>query len=150
MAVPRITSGPWDMDGITDFLTATRIPMRLASNGASGPLVQSLWFLMEQGDLWCATQRTSLLAQRISRNPRVGFEVAGDEPPYRGVRGTGDATLHIDEAARILPALIARYQGEDRTPLSDWLLSRLDREVAIRIAPTTFTTWDYSGRMQRP
>lgn len=147
MAAPRITSGPWDMAGIMEFLESTRIPMRLASNGASGPLVQSLWFLVEEGDLWCATQQTSLLAQRIARNPRVGFEIAGDLPPYRGVRGTGDATLHPGEAGRILPVLITRYQGDTRTSLSDWLMSRLDREVAVRISPTTLTTWDYSGRM---
>jgi hypothetical protein len=53
------------------------------------------------------------------------------------------------EAARILPALIERYQGAEHTSLSDWLLSRIDREVAIKITPTTFTSWDYSGRMQR-
>jgi hypothetical protein len=150
MDEPRITSGPWDVAAILDFLTSTRIPMRLASNGSSGPLVQSLWFLVDEGNLWCATQETSLLAQRIARDARVGFEIAGDQPPYRGVRGTGTAEILRQDAGRVLPALIERYQGAERTHLSEWLLSRLDREVAVRIAPLTFTSWDYSGRMQRP
>lgn len=148
MDEPRITSGPWDVAAILDFLTSTRIPMRLASNGSSGPLVQSLWFLVEGGNLWCATQETSLLAQRITRDARVGFEIAGDHPPYRGVRGTGTAEILRQDAGRVLPALIERYQGAERTHLSEWLLSRLEREVAIRIAPSTFTSWDYSGRMR--
>lgn len=149
MASPRITSGPWDLNAIADFLQATRIPMRLATNGSTGPLVQSLWFLVEDAHLWCATQDSSLLAQRIARDPQVGFEVAGDHPPYRGVRGTGRAEVRRDEAARILPALIERYQGDGRTALSDWLLGRLDREVAIRIEPMTLTSWDYTDRMGR-
>jgi hypothetical protein len=104
---------------------------------------------VDDGNLWCATQESSLLAQRITRDSRVGFEIAGDQPPYRGVRGTGTASILSEEAARILPALIERYQGAEHTSLSDWLLSRIDREVAIKITPTTFTSWDYSGRMQR-
>jgi nitroimidazol reductase NimA-like FMN-containing flavoprotein (pyridoxamine 5'-phosphate oxidase superfamily) len=150
MGEPRITSGPWDMAAILDFLGSRRIPMRLASNGSAGPLVQSLWYLVDNGSLWCATQETSLLTQRITRDARVGFEIAGDQPPYKGVRGTGTAHIHRHDAERVLPALIERYQGAERTHLSEWLLSRLDREVAIRIAPSTFTSWDYSGRMQRP
>lgn len=149
MTSPRITSGPWDHAAITTFLGEARIPMRLASNGASGPLVQSLWFLVESGNLWCATQDSSLLTQRISRDSRVGFEVAGDQPPYRGVRGTGRAEILRDQAPRILPMLIERYQGDSRTELSDWLVSRLDREVAIRIEPMTLTSWDYTNRMGR-
>ena len=149
MASPRITSGPWDLETMTAFLRDTRIPMRLATNGSKGPLVQSLWFDLDDGCLWCATQDSSLLAQRVARDPRVGFEIARDEPPYRGVRGTGRAEVLPDEAARILPALIERYQGNESTALSDWLLSRLDREVAIRIEPATLTSWDYSGRMGR-
>ena len=149
MASARITSGPWDKDAITQFLTGANIPMRLASNGSTGPLVQSLWFVVEDGYLWCATQDSSLLAQRIGRDPRVGFEVAGDQPPYRGVRGTGRAEIFRDQAARILPMLITRYQGDGRTALSDWLVSRIDREVAIRIEPMTLTSWDYTERMGR-
>jgi len=145
--VTRIASGPWDLQQIEAFLKGANIPVRLATNGASGPLVQSLWFNAIGSDLWCCTQRTSLLTRRLSRDDRVGFEVAADDPPYRGVRGTGIAHMHDDDVEGVLRALIQRYQGDESTQLSEWLLSRIESEIAIRIEVRTFASWDYSPRM---
>ena len=143
----RIASGPWNRQVIEEFLVSTRIPVRLATNGSSGPLVQSLWFAPIGIQLWCCTQKSSLLTRRLDRDDRVGFEVAADTPPYRGVRGTGVAALVHENVEDILRTLIARYQGSERTHLSEWLLSRVDSEVAIRIDPRTISSWDYSSRM---
>lgn len=142
----RIRSGPWSADLVAAYLDQSRIPIRLASSG-SFPLVQSLWFRFEEGALWCATQADSVLAQRLRRNPRCGFEVSADSPPYRGVRGTGLATLVPEAAAEVLPRLIRRYQGTDDSPLAAWLMSRITTEVAVRIDDLTVTSWDYSSRM---
>lgn len=141
-----VRSGPWDLATVQDFLARTVIPVRLASQG-SFPMVQSLWFLPEGDCLWCATQQDSVLARRLAKDDRCGFEVSADAPPYRGVRGTGRARLDSGAAAQVLPRLIDRYQGPERTPLGDWLLSRLDTEVAIRIDGLAVTSWDYSTRM---
>jgi nitroimidazol reductase NimA-like FMN-containing flavoprotein (pyridoxamine 5'-phosphate oxidase superfamily) len=146
----RIASGPWDEVGIIEFLDRTVIPIRLATNGSSGPLVQSLWFAPRALELWCCTQKTSLLTKRLERDDRVGFEVAADTPPYRGVRGTGVAHLSDKDVEATLRTLIERYQGTERTELSNWLLSRVDSEVAIRIEPRTITSWDFSHRMIKP
>jgi hypothetical protein len=43
--------------------------------------------------------------------------------------------------------LIQRYQGQESTQLSEWLLSRIESEIAIRIEVRTFASWDYSPRM---
>ncbi len=142
-----ISSGPWDQQGIRDFLSAAVIPVRVASNGSSGPLVQSLWFVPLGTTLRCCTQQGSVLARRLSKDDRIGFEVAADAPPYRGVRGTGVASLSNGDVEPTLRRLIARYQGNDRTDLSDWLMGRIDSEVAITIVPSTLTSWDYSPRM---
>jgi hypothetical protein len=144
-----VSSGPWDSGQIAEFLDATIIPVRLASSGRRGPIVQSLWYLHLDGALWCCTQRTSLLARRLRRDPAVGFEVSGDLPPYRGVRGRGRAELRDDSSAELLPKLITRYLGPGgpSTPLGTWLLGRIEHETAIRIAEITATSWDYSSRM---
>jgi nitroimidazol reductase NimA-like FMN-containing flavoprotein (pyridoxamine 5'-phosphate oxidase superfamily) len=144
-----ISSGPWDETQIAEFLTETAIPIRLASNGSSGPLVQSLWFWPNGVELWCCTQDSSVLARRLSKDDRVGFEVAADTPPYRGVRGTGVAELLKGDVDATLRHLITRYQGHEKTQLSEWLLSRIDSEVAIRITPRTLSSWDYSPRMTK-
>jgi hypothetical protein len=51
-AMTRIASGPWDSSEIEAFLATAVIPVRLATNGASGPLVQSLWFNPAGSRLW--------------------------------------------------------------------------------------------------
>lgn len=139
--------GPWNSDQITTFLRNTTIPIRVSSMGSAGPIVQSLWFVYSDNALWCATQATSVLAKRLKADSRIGFEVAADAPPYQGVRGTGRASLHPELAEKVLRQLIARYQGENETDLSSWLLSRLDKEVAVRIDALSLATWDFSGRM---
>jgi hypothetical protein len=141
-----IRSGPWGHEQVDAFLEQARIPVRLASVGTY-PIVQSLWFLPDDGVLWCATQSDSVLAQRLRADSHCGFEISGDTPPYRGVRGTGQAILVREEAARVLPLLVQRYLGDGSSQLGDWLMSRLDNEVAIRVENLTVTSWDFSERM---
>ena len=43
--------GPWDAATVARFLDETVIPVRLATAGRSGPLVQSLWFAHDHGAL---------------------------------------------------------------------------------------------------
>jgi hypothetical protein len=142
-----IASGPWTESHIREYLTSTVIPVRIASTGNVGPLVQSLWFAFDEEALWCCTQHDSVLAKRLSRDARLGFEVAADSPPYKGVRGRGLAELIPSAAATLLPRLIDRYLGDTNTPLADWLLSRIETETAIRISQIRVTTWDYTPRM---
>ena len=143
----EIASGPWDRSQIEAFLGETVIPIRLASAGRTSPLVQSLWFLYDEGAIWCASQMESVLTRRLRVEPRCGFEVAGDLPPYRGVRGTGRADLLPERAATVLPRLISRYLGDQTSPLATWLLSRVDSEVAIRIGDLRVTSYDFTSRM---
>ena len=143
----NIRSGPWDQAEVERFLEETVIPVRLATIGRSGPLVQSLWFLHDNGSLWCATQADAVVVRRLTADPRCGFEVAADAPPYRGVRGGATATIVADAAGEVLPRLIERYLGEEPSPLGTWLMSRIDAEVAIRLDDLQVSSWDYSGRM---
>ena len=143
----NIRSGPWDQAEVERFLEETVIPVRLATIGRSGPLVQSLWFLHDNGSLWCATQADAVVVRRLTADPRCGFEVAADAPPYRGVRGGATATIVVDAAGEVLPRLIERYLGEEPSPLGTWLMSRIDAEVAIRLDDLQVSSWDYSGRM---
>jgi hypothetical protein len=142
----EIRSGPWTSDQVDQYLRATAIPLRLATAGRK-LLVQSLWFEFDGSSLWCASQSDSVLVRRLRKDDRIGFEVSADAPPYRGVRGHGRAHLDPPRAADLLPRLIERYLGSTPSPLADWLLSRIDNEVAIRIDDLTVTSWDYSARM---
>jgi nitroimidazol reductase NimA-like FMN-containing flavoprotein (pyridoxamine 5'-phosphate oxidase superfamily) len=144
----HVRSGPWTPSQIEAWLIETVVPLRLASAGKRGPLVQSLWFNYEDGALWCATQRDSVLAKRVRRDGNVGWEVSRDEPPYRGVRGTGTARIvdEIEHSTQVLERLVARY-GQAGTQLAHWLLGRIATEVVVRIDDLRVTSWDYAPRM---
>lgn len=142
-----IKSGPWSQEQVISHLQSALIPLRLATSGQQFPLVQSLWFVYADAALWCATQRDSIAARRITARSPVGFEIASDAPPYRGVRGHGQATLLVEPAVNILEQLIDRYLAHRDVPLARWLMSRADSEVAIRIDHLVTTSWDFTARM---
>ncbi len=143
----RRISGPWDEATMVRWLTGARIPVRLAVTTTRGPLVVSLWYRYEEGQVWCATRAGAAVVTHIQRDPRVGLEVAPDLPPYRGVRGTARATVVPERGVEVLEALLARYLDRSNEPLATWLRDRSDDEVAIRLDDLTLSSWDFSARM---
>jgi nitroimidazol reductase NimA-like FMN-containing flavoprotein (pyridoxamine 5'-phosphate oxidase superfamily) len=134
---------------IAGFLQEIRIPIRLACNSQAGwPVVISLWYLHEAGNLYCATVEDARVVSYLSQNPRCAFEVAADEPPYCGVRGQARAEIDRSRGEEILRRLLLRYLGGTDNSLAQWLLSRADQEVAIVLRPINVHTWNYSQRMR--
>ncbi len=107
----------------------------------------SLWFLYEDGAFWCATNGKARLVDYLQSQPRCGFEVAGDTPPYRGVRGKGTAAIVPEAGGDILVRLLRRYAIDPDSTLARSLLAKIDQEVAVRISPTRITSWDFTRRM---
>ncbi len=141
--------GCWTEEQSTDFLAESRIPLRLAVQDGTGcPIVMSLWFLYDDGVFWCATNANARVVSFLTSQPRCGFEVAGDTPPYRGVRGKGRASLHPEKGGDVLKRLLDRYGIQASSKLAATLLSRIDEEVAIRIVPERISSWDFSRRMK--
>lgn len=134
--------------GLHEYLAAARIPLRLACHDAAGwPRVLSLWYLVEGGRLWCATPAHAHVVRMLERDPRCGFEVATNEPPYRGVRGEGRARIDRERGHVVLRGLVQRYLGSEETPFSRWLLGRREPEVAIEIEILRLGGWDFTRRM---
>ena len=143
----RYASGTMDAE-ITDFFEQV-IPLRLAFLTSDGsPAVASHWYLYEQGSVWCAVQQSSFVARCLAADPRCAFEVAGDEPPYRGVRGRGRAELVPERGEEVLRRLMARYLGDGSADLRRYLLARAATETAVRIEATKLSSWDYTERMR--
>ena len=140
--------GPWNAGAINQFLAESVIPARigvLTSNGA--PLVLSLWFLHRDGAIWCACNKKARVIELLGKNPRCGFEIAAEAPPYRGVRGQGKAELDAPGGAQVLNELLARYNIPKHSKLAQLLAKETANEVAIRIVPDWMTSWDFSARM---
>ena len=140
--------GPWSAQEIEDFLQGCRYPMRLACVGSDGyPRVVSVWFIYQQGQLFCASHSSSQMVALLRANGRVGFEIATNDPPYFGVRGQADASLADSGGAAMLRRLLERYLGGVDSPLAKWLLSRSEDELLITVTPRRLFSWDYRQRM---
>jgi nitroimidazol reductase NimA-like FMN-containing flavoprotein (pyridoxamine 5'-phosphate oxidase superfamily) len=138
------------IDGeVAQYLKEMRIPLRLAAVTESGwPLVLSLWYVLDDAKLWCATQNTAKIVRYLEADSRCAFEVASEQPPYRGVRGQGRARLSSERGEQVLDILLDRYLGRRDSPLAQRLLAKRNTEVAIEITPVTLFVWDYTDRMQ--
>jgi len=142
------TSNPLSSPEIDRFLAETVVPLRLACLDREGsPHVLSLWYLWQDDAIWLATRPDAWVVERLRADPRCGFEIAGDAPPYRGLCGKGRAELVPERGEAMLGALVDRYLGGRESRFARWLLERGRDEMAIRIVPTRTTTWDYSRRM---
>jgi hypothetical protein len=141
-------TGPWTGSEVRQFLAEARIPMRLAANTDTGfPVILSLWFLPEGDELLAAVHQDSRIAGRLAADPRCAFEVAPNEPPYRGVRGRATASLATDGASVLLERLLDRYLGSTDSSLGRFLLARAEEELIVRLRPSRIASWDYSERM---
>jgi general stress protein 26 len=107
-----------------------------------------MWFQLTDNALWCASHESSRIIAALQENPKCAFELAGNDMPYRGVRGQGDVVLHRKGAGAVLERLLARYLDESNASLAAWLRSRADGEYAIEIQPRWVSAWDYRHRMR--
>ncbi len=134
---------------IITFMEETIIPLRLACVTESGwPLTLSLWYVYLDGAIYCATQKSARVVRYLKNEARCGFEIASDLPPYCGMRGQARAVIEPEKGADVLEILLNRYLGGTDNQLARGLLSKKDKEVAIRIAPVNITTWNFKDRMQ--
>ena len=146
---PIRLTGPWTESRVQEFLAEARIPMRLAANTDSGfPVILSLWFLPEEHELLAAVHRNARIAKRLKADARCAFEIAPNEPPYRGVRGWAIASLESEGAPELLERLLNRYLGSGESSLGRFLLARADEELIVRLQPSRIDSWDYSERME--
>src|SRR5919107_4492637 len=133
---------------VNDFLTRACLPIRLACvTIGEWPITISLWDAYIEEKFFCATQKNAAILKYLSNNSKCGFEVAGDLPPYRGVRGWGHAKLNETRGSEILHILIKKYLKDENSQLADFLLRRAENEVAIEIKPLFEFHYDYSDRM---
>lgn len=133
---------------VETFLSRAHIPLRLATVDAQGwPRVASLWFLVEEGSLWCATRGNARVVSDLRLQPRCAAEIATHVPPYSGVRVKARAHLVAERGEEILGRLIDRYLGSREGKLAEWLLARASDEMALRIDPVSVSRWDFSDRM---
>ena len=141
-------SGPWSRAEVAAHLDTALVPLRLAAVAPSGwPVVLSLWFARRGDELLCATQQSAAIVRALASEPRCAFEVAGEQPPYFGVRGRARVSIEPDGDLDVLRLLVGRYLGGEEGSFQRWLLGRPTPEVVLRLDPVAISSWDYRARM---
>jgi nitroimidazol reductase NimA-like FMN-containing flavoprotein (pyridoxamine 5'-phosphate oxidase superfamily) len=143
-------TGTWSAAEAVAYLERAVVPVRLACHTPAGHLwMLSLWFGHRDGSLWCATGADADVVDYLDADGEVAFEVSTNDPPYRGVRGNGEATVHRGDAAgkALLEELLERYLGDADGPLATRLLADDREEVRIEVEPRKLYSWDFSDRM---
>lgn len=139
----------FDNNNIDQMVSDPKIPIRLACVKPNGnPRVLSLWYVQINDKIYCATQNSAKIVSYFKKNPICGFEIAGDKPPYRGVRGEGRVRILDNKGENILEILVKKYLGEKESKLSRFLKSNSKTEVAIEISLHKIFNYDYSKRMK--
>ncbi|MFT4930520.1 MAG: nitroimidazol reductase NimA-like FMN-containing flavoprotein [Natronomonas sp.] len=139
--------GDLSLDEIETFLGTATIPLRIACRTPSEHLwMVSLWFQYRDGHLYCATSKEADVVRYLDNDGHVAFEVSTNDPPYRGVRGHGSASVTDDPEKEVLRELLNRYLNGTENPLGRRLLSEERDEVTISIEPTRVFGWDFSDR----
>ena len=131
------------------FISDLKIPIRIAFVKPDGtPSIISLWYEQINGKIYCATKRTAKIVAYLQNNPKCGFEIATDKPPYKGTRGTGNVKIIENKGQEILKILMKKYLGNKESTLSKYLNSNLETEIALEITPQNIFNYDYSKRMK--
>ncbi|OSC41690.1 PPOX class F420-dependent oxidoreductase [Mycobacterium decipiens] len=101
------------------------------------PLVTPVWFVVDSGELWFTTVRSSPKGRALQRDPRLVICVDDPHPPYSFVQVQGVASLTDDPQAvlDIATRAGARYMGADRAD-EFGRRNAVPGEVAVRVRPT--------------
>ena len=125
-----------DKQNLEILIPREKIPIRISFMKSNGfPSVVSLWYTHANGRIYCAVQKTAKIISFVQKNPKCGFEIAGDMPPYKGLRGEGTVNVLQDKGKEILETLIEKYLGAKESTLSRFLRDNSKNEVAIEIIP---------------
>ena len=137
----------WNPPARGTAAASTSISPRLGSRSGS---IVSLWYAWdrENGALRFATSANADLVEFVEADDHVSFDVSTNDPPYKGVRGRGRATVTPDADKRLLRTLLDRFLGGADNPTGDRLLRPDREEVEVRIEPKRVHTWDYAERME--
>ena len=132
----------------------SKLNLQLATIDEQGdPNIQPVWFYYDKDGekLWINTSKFAKKTQNILKKSTIYFSIDDENPPVRGVKGKGIATI-IDDLKIVVPLgekISLKYLGTLDHPIAKMISedSKKGGVVLVEISPKFFSTWDY-GKMQ--
>lgn len=132
----------------------SKLNLQLATIDEQGnPNIQPVWFYYNKDEekLWINTSKSAKKTRNIRMRPTIYFSIDDENPPVRGVKGRGIATIIEDPKIVVLlgDRISLKYLGTLDHPIAKMISedSKKGEVVLIEIGPKFFSTWDY-GKMQ--
>ena len=132
----------------------SKLNLQLATIDEQGdPNIQPVWFYYDKDGekLWINTSKFAKKTQNILKRSTIYFSIDDENPPVRGVKGKGIATI-IDDLKIVVPLgekISLKYLGTLDHPIAKMISedSKKGGVVLVEISPKFLSTWDY-GKMQ--
>ena len=132
----------------------SKLNLQLATIDEQGdPNIQPVWFYYDKDGekLWINTSKFAKKTQNILKRSTIYFSIDDENPPVRGVKGKGIATI-IDDLKKVVPLgdkISLKYLGTLDHPIAKMISEDTKKGgvVLVEISPKFFSTWDY-GKMQ--
>src|SRR3712207_581205 len=134
-------------------LLESKLNLQIAIIDEKGdPNIQPVWFYYEnaQGKLLIITFKLAKKTQNLKNRPTIYFSIDDENPPYKGVKGKGNATI-VEDPKRIIPQaekISMKYLGTLDHPAAKEMADRSKNGegVLVEISPKFFSTWDFGKR----
>ena len=131
-------------DELHDFLTATRIIVKLATIGPDGwPNVNPAWYEYDGESFWLVTKELAGFCQNLRRDPRVSLCIENPELPYKRVIVRGRAEFVDGDWIPIARRMVLRYLGPEGMAYFEATLDF--QRVLVRIWPEQVSSWNGGG-----
>jgi PPOX class probable F420-dependent enzyme len=135
------------------LLESSKLNLQIATIDEKGePNIQPVWFYYDKDEekLLILTSKSAKKTQNLRNRPTIYFSVDDENPPYKGVKGKGIATV-IEDPNRIVPQaekISMKYLGTLDHPAAKEMADRSKNGegVLVEISPKFFSTWDFGKR----
>ena len=132
----------------------SKLNLQLATIDEQGdPNIQPVWFYYDKDGekFWINTSKFAKKTQNILKKSTIYFSIDDENPPVRGVKGKGIATI-IDDLKTVVSLgerISLKYLGTLDHPIAKMIAedSKKGGVVLVEISPKFLSTWDY-GKMQ--
>jgi PPOX class probable F420-dependent enzyme len=131
----------------------SKLTLQLATTDEKGePNIQPVWFYYDkdEGKLLIITSKVAKKTQNLRNRPIIYFSIDDANPPYKGVKGKGNATI-VEDPNRIVPQaekISIKYLGTLDHPAAKEMADRSKNGegILVEISPKFFSTWDFGKR----
>ena len=128
----------------------SKLTLQLATTDEKGePNIQPVWFYYDkdEGKLLIITSKVAKKTQNLRNRPTIYFSIDDANPPYKGVKGKGNATI-VEDPNRIVPQaekISIKYLGTLDHPAAKEMADRSKNGegILVEISPKFFSTWDF-------